>query len=211
MVLNVGAFAIELAQGPHLTKFLATYAVIPLEYSQRMDLPPTLSLPYWTTVLTAMFLHGGWLHLLANMIFLRVFGDNVEMAAGSLRFLLFYLACGAVGSAAHIVSNPASTVPSLGASGAIAGVLGAYWLLFPKNRVHVLAWGGVMALPASLVLGFWMAMQVFSGFFQWLTPVGSGGGVAYMAHIGGFATGLLLAPLFGRGEARPSSRQRGGY
>ena len=139
-----------------------------------------------------------------NMLFLWIFGDNIEHRLGHLRFVLFYVACGLAASLAHIVFNSGSSVPAVGASGAISGVLGGYLLMFPRNRVYVLTWGGVMAVPAIFMLGLWIVTQVISGA---LTDDKVGGGVAYMAHIGGFAAGLILAPLFARGRRTAITRQ----
>jgi membrane associated rhomboid family serine protease len=157
-----------------------------------------------------MFLHGGWGHLLGNMLFLWIFGDNIEHRLGHVRFVLFYLGAGLVASAAHIMFNAASAVPAVGASGAISGVLGGYLLMFPGNRVYVLTWGGVMAVPAMFMLGLWIVTQFVNGVGSLaLTPETGGGGVAYMAHIGGFVAGLVLAPLFaiGRRTALTSPRR----
>jgi membrane associated rhomboid family serine protease len=152
-----------------------------------------------------MFLQGGWGHLGGNMLFLWIFGDNIEHRLGHLRFVLFYLACGLAASLAHILFNIGSNVPAVGASGAISGVLGGYLLMFPKNRVYVMTWGGVMAVPAIFMLGLWIVTQIISGAMSDET---TGGGVAYMAHIGGFAAGLILAPLFARGRQTAISRPR---
>lgn len=147
----------------------------------------------WHTVITSMFLHGGWMHIIGNMLFLWVFGDNLEDQMGHLSFLGFYLVCGAAAAALQIAAEPASIVPMVGASGAIAGVLGGYLLLFPKARVDVLifllVFVRVIPIPAWIVLGVWFGTQLFSGF---TTPT-DGGGVAYWAHAGGFVAGLVLA------------------
>ncbi len=146
------------------------------------------------TLLTAMFLHAGWLHLLGNMLYLWIFGDNIEDAMGHARFIAFYLLCGLAASAAHIAANPGSAVPTVGASGAIAGVLGAYLLLHPKTRVLVLLFFRIpIRLPAYVVLGGWIVLQLISGLGK---QSGDGGGVAWWAHIGGFAAGLVLVPFF---------------
>ncbi len=148
------------------------------------------------TLLTAMFLHAGWMHLIGNMLYLWIFGDNIEDAMGHARFIVFYLLCGLAASAAHVVANPNSAVPTIGASGAIAGVLGAYLLLHPKTRVLVLLFFRIpLRLPAYVVLGGWIALQLFSALGE---KSGDGGGVAWWAHIGGFAAGLVLVPFFRR-------------
>jgi len=151
----------------------------------------------WETVFTAMFLHGGWLHLGSNMLFLWIFGDNMEAAMGRVRFLGFYLASGVIAAAAEYGMGPLSRSPVIGASGAIAGVLGGYLLLFPKARVDVIfifiIFFKIFPLPAWSVLGFWIVLQVYSG------ATGQNDGVAYWEHIGGFAGGLLLSvPLWRR-------------
>ena len=151
-----------------------------------------------------MFLHGGWGHLGGNMLFLWIFGDNIEHRLGHVRFLVFYLACGLAASLAHIFFNSGSSVPAVGASGAISGVLGGYLLMFPRNRVYVLTWGGVMAVPAIFMLGLWIVIQFVNGVGS-IAVTEQTGGVAYMAHIGGFVAGLVLAPLFGRGRRQQSA------
>ncbi len=154
---------------------------------------------WWQSIFVAMFLHGGWLHIGGNMLFLWVFGNNVEDKLGRLRYLLFYLAAGVVASLAQLAIAPNSIVPNLGASGAIAGVLGAYLVMFPRRRVYtVIIFFLITAvyLPAWLVLGAWFVLQVFSGVGALGSKVNTGGGVAFFAHIGGFAFGALLALLF---------------
>jgi membrane associated rhomboid family serine protease len=152
----------------------------------------------WATVITSMFMHGGWLHLLGNMWFLWVFGDNVEDAMGHARFALFYLLCGLAAFAAQALSDPTSPVPMVGASGAIGGTLGAYARLYPRARVHVLGLFFIFVrrfvVPAVVVLGLWFLIQLASG----LPALGSAatGGVAFWAHVGGFLTGLALVGLF---------------
>lgn len=150
-------------------------------------------MPEWLTLLTCTFLHGGWLHVIGNLLFLWIFGDNVEDRFGRVPFLVFYLVCGAAASAAHLVSNPASTVPTVGASGAIAGVMGAYLFLYPHSRVSMLIVFGffvdVVVLPAPFFLGYWFLLQLLEA---GMTD-GAGGGVAWWAHIGGFALGGSVA------------------
>jgi membrane associated rhomboid family serine protease len=161
--------------------------------------------PIYLTLLSSMFMHGSWLHIGGNMLFLWIFGDNVEHRAGPLLFLVVYLAAGLVGSAAQILSDPTSPIPSLGASGAISGVLGAYLILFPRNRVTVFVLRFLVQIPALVAIGMWIVLQVVSSLAD---PTGSGG-VAYLAHIGGFTTGvlagLLLRALPDRG-AGPTTR-----
>jgi membrane associated rhomboid family serine protease len=137
-----------------------------------------------------MFMHGGWLHLLGNMLFLWVFGDNVEHAMGPLAFIAFYVTAGIIGSLAQIFVDPTSLIPSLGASGAISGVLGAYIVLFPSNRVLVFLFRFAVWVPALVVIGMWALLQFINGFGQ-IAETQQTGGVAYMAHIGGFVAGLV--------------------
>jgi len=151
------------------------------------------------TVLTSMFMHGGWMHLVGNMWFLWVFGNNIEDSMGHLRYVIFYLLCGVLASVAHIMFAPGSTVPTVGASGAISGIMGAYMVLYPKVRVHTLifliVYIRVIPLSALTVLGLWFALQLFSGVVQ----VGAeGGGVAFWAHVGGFIAGVVFIKLFAR-------------
>ncbi len=208
IVLNLVAFAFEILQGPGLQQLITTFGVLPIEYLHGFDIPPLHGWPFWITQFTALFLHAGWLHLIFNMLFLGIFGDNVEFAMGSLRFLVFYLLCGVLATWAHIVFNWQSVIPSLGASGAIAGVLAGYVLLYPRNRVRVLVFMGVMELPAIFVLGFWFLVQLMSGLLSLVEPASTAqtGGIAYMAHLGGFMAGLVLTPFFaGR---RPQKQPR---
>lgn len=157
-----------------------------------LELPGSY-VPDWLTLLTCTFLHGGWLHFLGNMLFLWIFGDNVEDRFGRLPFLIFYLGCGAAASAAHLASAPGSAVPTIGASGAIAGVMGAYMFLYPKSRVLALLPLGIMlvdiVLPAPFFLGYWFVLQLVQG----SVDAGHGGGVAWWAHIGGFVVGAAVA------------------
>ena len=148
--------------------------------------------PIWITLFSSMFMHGGWTHLGGNMLFLFIFGDNVEKSFGHARYLAFYLVCGLVASLAQVYSGPDSILPSLGASGAIAGVLAAYLVLFPSNRVRVLLGYFVTTVPAVAMIGLWALIQFFNGFASTSLSAQTGG-VAYMAHIGGFIAGLVLA------------------
>lgn len=195
IVVNVAVFLIELAQGARIEGFFQTWAVIPAEYSAREDLPPTQPFPFWATMFTSMFMHGGWLHLFGNMLYLWIFGDNVEDAMGRGRYLVFYLACGIAAALAQIAIDPDSTIPSVGASGAISGVLGAYLVMFPGRRVAVLLIRTVTYMPAIVVIGFWILLQFISGIGQ-LAQTEQTGGVAYAAHVGGFVAGLVLVWLF---------------
>lgn len=152
-------------------------------------------LPIWTTLFTAMFLHGSPLHLLGNMLFLWIFGDNVEDVFGKSRFLLLYLASGVIGFLAQTMASPDSMIPVLGASGAVAGVMGAYLLMFPMNPVRVLIFYFPADLPAYIVIGLWIASQFILGISE-MDRLGKTGGVAYLAHIGGVAMGMLLTYMF---------------
>jgi membrane associated rhomboid family serine protease len=205
ILLNVVAFLVELSQPSDaaLQSFIQAWGVVPREYTAARDLPPTIPLPFWTTLVTSMFLHGGWMHLFGNMLYLWIFGDNIEKVMGAGRFILFYLICGLAASFAHIAFGGGSTVPAVGASGAISGILGAYLVLFPRNQVRVLTRGGVTSVPAIVVLGFWIVIQMISGIGSLATTSETGGGgVAYMAHIGGFVAGLVLAKVMTVGRQR---------
>lgn len=184
IILNVIFFIYELSLGSELESFLYQMGVIPHSEFK--------ALPY----LTSQFFHGGWLHLIGNMMYLWIFGDNIEDRLGHVRFLFFYLACGIVAGLAHTHFNPNSTVPAIGASGAIAGVLGAYLISFPNARVHTLVPFGfhyeVIELPAVVVLGFWFVFQFLSGTASIAVTAENTGGVAWWAHIGGFVAGILL-------------------
>jgi membrane associated rhomboid family serine protease len=204
IALNVVAFLYELGQPSEgaLQSFIQAWGVVPREYAVARDLAPTIPLPFWSTLLTSMFLHGGWMHLGGNMLYLWIFGDNLEKVMGHARFLFFYLVCGVAAGLAHILFSGASNVPTVGASGAISGVLGGYLLLFPRNRIRVLTRGGIVALPAIAVLGFWIVIQLVSGMGS-IAVTSDTGGVAYMAHVGGFVAGLLLVKVMVAGRGRP--------
>jgi membrane associated rhomboid family serine protease len=172
---------------------------------QRFQLPGLQVTPVhvWFTLFTSMFMHGGWGHLLGNMLFLWIFGDNIENRLGHIRYIAFYLICGLLASLSHVFSTylvaQNTLIPSLGASGAISGVMGAYLILFPKRKVNVLLLRFIVAVPALVALGFWIAFQIISG----LGVFGGGesGGVAYAAHIGGFIAGMLLIKIFDKGQS----------
>ena len=193
IVINVLVFLLVLQRGD---AFIQEWAFIPGRFSEHPSADGI-------TLLSAMFMHGGWLHLGGNMLYLWIFGDNVEDRFGSIKFLLFYLAAGLAATFAQYAVNPASNIPNVGASGAIAGVLGAYLLMFPKARVDVLLGRQVVAMPAFIVLGFWVVLQLVSGVGSIAdTAQTEQGGVAYMAHVGGFVAGLVLGVLLG-GMKRP--------
>jgi membrane associated rhomboid family serine protease len=201
IALNVLAFLVEMAQPSEgaLQSFIQAWGVVPREYSAAQDLPPTIPLPFWSTLFTSMFLHGGWMHLGGNMLYLWIFGDNLEKVMGHARFLLFYVACGVAASFAHIMFGSGSNVPAVGASGAISGVLAGYLVLFPQNRIRVLTRGGVAHVPAVFVLGFWIFIQFINGLGS-MANTSETGGVAYMAHIGGFVAGLVLVKVMAAGS-----------
>jgi membrane associated rhomboid family serine protease len=195
VAMNVLFFFIEMSGGD---AFIGKWAFVP----RRFLADPAADL---LTLFTAMFMHAGWVHLGGNMLYLWIFGDNVEDRFGHAKFAIFYLLCGLAATFAQLAFNLKSNVPNLGASGAIAGVLGAYILLFPKGKVRVLQGRGVVEVPALLAIGFWIVLQFFSGIGS-IANTADTGGVAYMAHIGGFVAGFVLTFLFrGRGGAQVSS------
>jgi membrane associated rhomboid family serine protease len=195
VVVNVLVFLYELGLGPQLDAFIEVFGFIPRRFFG-WEQAGGASLDPWRFVplLTANFLHGGWLHILGNMWFLGVFGDNVEDAFGHLRFLLFYLFCGACSMLIQGLVFPTSSVPALGASGAIAGVLGAYLVLYPGARVLTLVFIFPVELPAVVLLGLWFITQLLNGSAS-LSPVAgaAAAGVAWWAHVGGFVVGMALA------------------
>ncbi len=167
----------------------------------------------WVTVFTAMFMHGSILHLGGNMLFLWIFGNNIEDSMGPVKFVLFYLLGGLAATALQVVVDPASEIPNLGASGAVAGVLGGYLLLFPRARVitviFIVFFFTIVELPALLILGFWFVQQILFGYFD-LNSAGEEGGVAYFAHIGGFVFGLVAIKLFADERKRRGQIERVG-
>lgn len=166
--------------------------------------------PHWYTVVTSVFLHGGWLHLIGNMWFLWIFGNNVEDSMGRARFAVFYLVCGVLAALAQIYASPGSPVPMVGASGAISGVMGAYVVLYPRVRVHMLVWLGffvtTVAVPAYVMLFYWAFLQLIGSLPQ-LGQSASGGGVAFLAHLGGFVAGAALIRVFVRPELVEAHRR----
>ena len=205
IVINAIAFLYTIILDPEQRAiFHFRFGVVPLEFTDgelfdsAMALPQYAAIapivPSWMTLFTSMFLHGGWAHILGNMLFLWVFGDNLEHHFGRVGFLVFYLATGVLASATHILFNWDSGIPAIGASGAIAGILGAYLLLFPRRRIRTLFMAGfitVMEIPAIWLLVMWMVIQLFSG-VGGLVVAGGGGGVAYWAHVGGFIAGAAI-------------------
>jgi membrane associated rhomboid family serine protease len=184
IALNILFFFVELSGGD---PFIEHWSVVP----RRLLANPSTDFP---TLFTSMFMHAGWLHLGGNMLYLWIFGDNVEDSFGHLKFLIFYLLCGIAATLAQLAFSTGSNVPNLGASGAIAGVLGAYILLFPRGQVKVLMGRGVIPMPALVVIGLWIVLQFVSGIGS-ITNSAATGGVAYMAHIGGFLAGIILTFL----------------
>jgi len=186
--LAVFLFETQLSQ-PDLNQFLGDWGIVPDQRPFRV-----------VTLLTSMFLHGGWLHVLGNMLYLWVFGRNLEDLIGRFRYLAFYLLCGVIAGAAQIIFNPFSNLPTIGASGAIAGVMGAYLIRFPRSRIisliFIVFFVTTMELPAALLLLFWFAMQFLSGVGSLGATDYNTGGTAYFAHIGGFLAGMLLIRFF---------------
>jgi membrane associated rhomboid family serine protease len=198
IILNVLAFIWQLSQGPHIQQSLYLYGIVPIRYSN-----PAVSVDFtaFQQILpfaTSMFLHGGFLHLIGNMWFLYIFGDNIEDRLGHFRYLVFYLLCGIVAGLIHLVTNWGSQIPTIGASGAIAGVMGGYLLLYPRARILTLIpifiFPYFVEIPAYIFLGFWFFIQLFSAG----ATSADVGGVAFWAHVGGFACGLALVKLFAR-------------
>ncbi|MFH1941916.1 MAG: rhomboid family intramembrane serine protease [bacterium] len=212
---NAAVYAYQWTLGPESQAFVYRMGTIPWEithFSEYPSLPPHFQsdIPNVLTLFTSMFVHGGVFHLLGNMLYLWIFGDNVEALLGHGRFFLFYVCCGLAATLTHVMIDPNSTMPMVGASGAISGVLGAYFMRFPRAKVHVLIFFffiiRVVRVSALFVLGFWFIMQVFSGFGS----LGmQGGGVAWFAHIGGFVVGMVLVFLFEKKERVQIYRRTG--
>lgn len=193
IALNLLFFFVELSGGD---AFIMKWAFVP----SRFFANPVLDFP---TLFTSMFMHAGWLHLGGNMLYLWIFGDNVEDRLGQVKYLVFYILCGLAATFAQAAFSMGSDIPNLGASGAIAGVLGAYLVMFPQGRVRVLQGRRVMQVPALMVIGLWIVIQLFSGIGS---ITNEGGGVAYMAHIGGFFAGVVLTYLLGANTQRRLTR-----
>lgn len=203
------AFLLELAAGPQLEDLITVYGLVPARFMALQDrlgvFAPDVYLPF----LTSIFLHGGWAHFLGNMLYLWIFGDNVEDRLGHLGYLVFYLAGGIFAGLGHLMMNPGSIVPTIGASGAIAAVMGAYVLLYPSSRVMTLVvfffWIEIVAVPAVVYLLFWFVLQLASGTLALTTTGPAQGGVAWWAHAGGFIFGFLVVILLRL--RRPPSRK----
>ena len=197
LALNILFFFVELSGGD---AFIEKWAFVPSRF---------LANPAgdFLTLFTAMFMHAGWLHLGSNMLYLWIFGDNVEDRFGHIKFTIFYLLCGLAATFAQLAFSLDSNVPNLGASGAIAGVLGAYILLFPKKNIRVLQGQRVIQVSALIVIGLWIVLQLFSGIGS-IADTSQTGGVAYMAHIGGFVAGFVLTFLFRGNRGQPALTAR---
>jgi membrane associated rhomboid family serine protease len=218
IAINILVFLYQMAS----PEFTYGYSVVPAEITQGRDINNVVRIggeslrlyagptPIYLTLLSAMFMHGGFMHIAGNMLYLWIFGDNVEDRMGHVKFLIFYLLCGLLASMVHIFFGPNSVIPSLGASGAIAGVLGAYLVLFPHQGVRVLYWGRVIEVPALIVIGLWGLLQFIGGFGS-LTTIEQSGGVAYMAHVGGFVAGIVLQFLFRNPASPPRYRRAPGF
>lgn len=192
IALNVLIFLAELSGGE---AFIVQWAFVPNRF---------LANPVgdFLTLFTSMFMHASWVHLGGNMLYLWIFGDNVEDRFGQVKFLVFYLLCGLGATFAQLAFSLGSSIPNLGASGAIAGVLGAYLVMFPRGRVHVLMGRGIIPMPALIVVGLWFVLQLFSGIDSITNTTTDTGGVAYMAHVGGFVAGFALTYIL-RGNTMP--------
>lgn len=206
ILINALIFFIELSLGTQLDSFLFQFGVVPVKVVYSADIPDSTFVNTYFPFLSYMFLHGGFIHLIGNMWYLWIFGDNIEDSLGRVKFVLFYLLCGIGSALVHVYFNSQSGVPCVGASGAISGVLGAYMVTFPKARVLVLIplfiiWEFI-ELPAVVVLGFWFLIQFFSG----TAAISSahGGGVAWWAHIGGFVLGIIFIKIFSKSRYRYS-------
>ncbi len=193
----IAVFFWQLSLGPQLQRAIYSFGLIPALLFDIQQPPPEIAvIPTWTTVFTSMFLHGGWMHLIGNMLYLWIFGNNIEDAMGHKRFIVFYLLCGIAAALAQAIPDPQSVIPMVGASGAISGILGAYLLLYPNARVLVAIPLGFILhttrLPAVWVLGLWFVFQLVNSALSGDQQ----GGVAWGAHIGGFVAGMLLIPVF---------------
>ena len=200
IIANVWVFFFELAQGRGVNRLVSLYGIVPARYVTHNGFANLSVAGFLVPIFVSMFLHGGWLHLLGNMLFLFVFGRSVEDRYGHFKFLFLYLLSGFAGAILHIVLNAGSHLPTIGASGAIAGVLGAYFVSFPRARITTLLflifffW--TVELPAILILGYWFLIQFLTGYQMLAIQSATGGGVAWWAHVGGFMTGAFLALVF---------------
>ncbi len=217
IAVNVAMFFVQSEKGE---EFTTSYAATPYEIRHNVDLAGPngrivqvgqgdaaiviphgpVPFPVWLTLITSMFLHGSPLHLIGNMLYLWIFGDNVEEVLGTVRYVIVYLSCGLIASLSQIAANPDSLIPTLGASGAIAGIMGLYLMWFPYNRVRVLVLRVIVEVPAVVVIGLWIAFQVWQGAGS-IRHLGERGGVAHLAHLGGAVAGVIVAYFF-RDDAR---------
>lgn len=219
IAINVLVWFVEVGQGSQFALFVSRWGAIPYELTHMVDLVGMDEngilqvpgpYPLWISAFTSMFLHGGWMHLIFNMLYLWIFGNNIEDFLGRFRFILFYLGTGLAALLAHVLLHPDSTIPVVGASGAISGVLGAYMVLYPGARVTTLVFliffVTFIEVPALVLLGFWIIMQIFSG----VSSLGMrGGGTAYWAHIGGFAIGYLVMRFWlGSGQLKRTQQRQ---
>ncbi|MFL5701050.1 MAG: rhomboid family intramembrane serine protease [Ktedonobacteraceae bacterium] len=204
IAVNVIVFLYEVSLGPNAAAFMFAYSVVPVALTHgipqtallKTSIPFQTPNPVYLTIITSMFLHAGWLHIGGNMLFLYIFGDNVEDRMGHFPYLVFYLFCGVIASIAQVAVDPNSSIPSLGASGAIAGVLAAYLVLFPWAKVRtiifIFIFFTIVTLPAIVLIGLWFLLQFFDGVASLGSAQQAMGGVAYFAHVGGFVTGLVI-------------------
>ena len=203
LVVNAAAFVSELVAGPEAERLVAEFGFVPARLAEWIQAPVGLAEP--ATLLTAMFLHADLFHLGGNLLYLWIFGNNIEDVLGPGRFLTFYGLAGLGGHLGHFLTNASSSIPTIGASGAISGVLAAYLVLYPRARVlsllFLVFFVRIIRVPAGLVIGIWLLSQVVGGVGQ--LGVVTGGGVAWFEHLGGFAAGFLLFPLLSRGARRP--------
>ena len=211
LLINVAVFVVMLGlpNEAAVNTFFAQYAMYPHAVVTGIPVTANSIEPVYLTIFTSMFLHGGFLHIIFNMLFLWIFGNNIEDALGRVKFLVFYFATGTAGAIAHILTDPNSVIPTVGASGAISGVLGAYLILYPNARVltviPIFFFIQIIRLPAIVLIGFWFLLQLLSGIFE-LGLGTDGGGVAYFAHIGGFVAGIILVLLMTKRRHRYSYR-----
>lgn len=201
IVINVGIFLVEALMGAAATNLIETFGIVPARLTSAWWQPTVVM-----TLFTSMYLHGGWAHLIGNMWYLWIFGDNIEDRMGQFRFFIFYTLCGLIAGLLQVMAAPQSTIPMIGASGAIAGVLGAYLVLYPRARVSTLIpffyFIRIVWLPAIIVLGSWFLIQLLNGLAS-INVVMQTGGVAWWAHIGGFVAGMVLQGIFSQHDRKP--------
>ena len=206
ILINVAVFVYQISLGEHGQRLVVEFGAIPWELTHFSNHPDSVVVPPALSILSSMFLHGGFMHIGGNMLYLWIFGNNIEDAMGHGRFIAFYLICGLIAAAGHVFSGPNSLVPMIGASGAISGVLGAYLILYPHARVTTLIILGwfirLTEIPAIVLLGFWFLLQLVNS----MMTSTEGGGVAWYAHIGGFLAGMILVSFFKRRRKRRRKR-----